>query len=61
MLAAPQFNNPRYWNRRAEEARAMAKQMSSDLSRKMMLKVADDYDGLAVRAAVRFINETKGS
>jgi hypothetical protein len=37
----------------------MAKQMSSDLSRKMMLKVADDYDGLG--AAIRSIGETKGS
>jgi len=27
--------------------------MSSELSKKMMLKVANDYDGLAVKAAVR--------
>ena len=43
----------------AGEARAMAKQMNSELSKKMMLKVADDYDGLADKAAVRY--ETKGS
>jgi hypothetical protein len=49
MLTAPQFNDPKYWHQRAEEARAMAKQMSSELSKKMMLKVADDYDGLASR------------
>ena len=61
MLAAPQSNNPKYWHQRAEEARAMAKQMSSELSKKMMLKVADDYDALAVKAAVRFIDETKRS
>ena len=60
-LTAPQFNDPKYWHQRAEEARAMAKQMSGELSKKMMLKVADDYDGLAVRAAVRFINERKRS
>ena len=60
-LAAPQFNNPKYWHQRAEEARAMAKQMSGELSKKMMLRVADDYDGLAVKAAVRVIDETKGS
>ena len=58
-LAAPQFNNPKYWHQRAEEARAMAKRMNSELSKKMMLKVADDYDGLADKAAVRY--ETKGS
>jgi hypothetical protein len=61
MLAAPQSNNPKYWHQRAGEARAMAKQMSGELSKKMMLKVADDYDGLAVKAAVRFINERKRS
>ena len=60
-LAAPQFNNPKYWHQRAEEARAMAKQMSSELSKKMMLRVADNYDQLAVKAAVRSIDETKGS
>ena len=60
-FAAPQFNNPKYWHQRAGEARAMAKQMSSELSKKMMLKVADDYDGFAVKAAARSIDETKGS
>ena len=54
-------NDPQYWHQRAEEARAMAKQMSSELSKKMMLKVADDYDGLAVKAAIRSMDETKGS
>ena len=61
MLAPPQFNDPKYWHQRAEEARAMAKQMSSELSKKMMLKVADDYDGLAVKAAIRSMDVTKGS
>jgi hypothetical protein len=60
-LTAPQFNDPKYWHQRAEEARAMAKQMSSELSKTMMLKVADDYDGLAVKAAIRSMDETKGS
>jgi hypothetical protein len=60
-LAAPQFNKPKYWHQRAAEARVMAKQMSSELSKKMMLRVADDYDGRAVKAAVRSIDETKGS
>ena len=61
MLAAPQFNNPRYWHRRAEEARVLAEQMSGERNKERMLKVADDYDELAVRAAIRSIGETKGS
>ena len=61
MLAAPQFNNPRYWHRRAEEARVLAEQMSGERNKERMLKVADDYDEQAVRAAIRSIGETKGS
>ena len=61
MLAAPQFNNPRYWHRRAEEARVLAEQTSGERNKERMLKVADDYDELAVRAAIRSIGETKGN
>jgi len=35
--------------------------MSTEQTKKMMLKIADDYDDLAVRAAIRSIDETKGS
>ena len=61
MLAAPQFNNPRYWHRRAEEARVLAEQTSGERNKERMLKVADDYDELAVRAAIRSIGEAKRS
>jgi len=59
MLAAPQFDNPGYWHRRAERARASAQQMSSEQSKKMMLKIADACEFLAVKAAIR--SETRGS
>ena len=61
MLIAPQISDPQYWHRRAEEARAHAKQMSNEQHKKMMLKIAADYDDLAVRAAIRSGDETKGS
>jgi hypothetical protein len=52
MLAAPQFSEPGFWHRRAEETRAMAKQMSCEHSEKMMLKIADAYEFLAIKAAI---------
>jgi hypothetical protein len=61
MPDVPLFSDPEHWRRRAEEARALAEQMASEQHRKMMLKIADDYDDLAVRAATRSIDETKGS
>jgi hypothetical protein len=60
-----------HWRQRAEETRAQAKQMSSERSKKMMLKLADDYEDLAASALLhilqkldassRVIDETKGS
>jgi hypothetical protein len=55
------LNDPEHWRRRAEESRALAEQMSDETSKKMMLKIADDYEKLAARAAARLIGETKGS
>ena len=54
-----QFYDHRYWHWRAEEARALAKQMSNVRIKKTMLKIADKYDQLAVKAAIR--SETKGN
>jgi hypothetical protein len=59
MLASPQFIEPEYWRRQAEKTRAMAKQLSSEESKKMMFKLADAYDFLAVRAAI--LSQTEGS
>ena len=61
MPIAPDVNDPEYWDQRAEEARVLAEQMSNELHKEMMLKVADNYEQLAVKAAVRSIDETKGS
>jgi hypothetical protein len=59
VLDAPHFNDPDHWHRRAEESRALAEQMSDQAAKKRMLKNADDYDELALRAALRII-EPKG-
>jgi hypothetical protein len=53
MPDAPHFNDPEHWRQRAEEARVLAEQMNDETSKQMMLRIADDYDKLAVRAAMR--------
>jgi hypothetical protein len=53
MPGVPHFNDPEHWHQRAEESRVLAEQMSDEISKQMMLRIADDYDKLAVRAAMR--------
>jgi len=42
---------PSHWARRADEARAVAKNLSSSSAREMMLRVAQNYDLLANRGS----------
>ena len=49
------------WRQRAEESRAIAKQMNDETAKEIMLRTAGIYDGLAVRAAILSRDETKGS
>jgi len=59
MPIPPHFNDPQHWRQRAEEARVLAEQMSDEWSKQAMLRIAADYDKLAVRAAMR-ADEMKG-
>jgi hypothetical protein len=59
MPIAPHFNGSERRHQRAEEVRVLAEQMNTERTRRMKLKIADDYDELAVQAAKR--SETKGS
>jgi hypothetical protein len=43
------WNNPRYWHRRAEEARTVGEGMSNIEARTDMLRVAADYEVMAQR------------
>jgi hypothetical protein len=47
------INDPKHWRDRATEARALAEQMDDPEGKRMMLKVADDYERLAQRAKER--------
>ena len=59
-IKKPHFNDPKRWRRRAEEARVLAEKMNDETSKKILLRIADDYIELAVRAAIRAAEETKG-
>jgi hypothetical protein len=56
-LAAPHFNDPTHWQQRAEEARVLAEQMKDEVTKQLMLGIAQDYDTLAVRAAIRLADK----
>jgi hypothetical protein len=47
------LNDPAHWRDRAEEARTRADQMSDPLCKSAMLRIANDYELLAERAAER--------
>ena len=50
----PSFaDDPAHWRKRADEARAMAEQMTDRDAKQMMLGIAEDYEKLAKRAEQR--------
>jgi hypothetical protein len=49
------INDPKHWRERAEEARTVADEMADEKSKKMMLKIAADYEELARRAEKRLL------
>ena len=53
MSAEATVNDPAYWRQRAEEARAVADQLSDPLAQKAMLEIARSYEALADLAAAR--------
>jgi hypothetical protein len=55
------LNNPTHWHLRAQEARLLASQLEDSEARAATLKIAHEYDRLAVRAAKRMEEAERGS
>jgi hypothetical protein len=51
--------DPRHWRERAERTRDKAEQFSMRHSRERLLKIAEEYDRLAQRAAERQVAATE--
>jgi hypothetical protein len=45
------LNDPKHWRGRANEMRLIAQEMADPESKRMIRKIADDYESLAKRAS----------
>ena len=52
-MPATLINDAEHWRKRADEARSLADDMKDEISKQMMLQIADDYEHRAKRAAQR--------
>jgi len=43
------ISDPQYWRRRAEEARTVGAELIDPEAKRKMLKIAEDYERLAIR------------
>jgi hypothetical protein len=52
-MPASSINDPEHWRARAEEMRRLAEDLKDAATKEMMLRIARDYENLAVRAEER--------
>ena len=52
-MPATLIEDSEHWRKRADEARSLANDMKDEISKQMMLQVADDYEHRAKRAQQR--------
>lgn len=54
-MSSDSANNSKHWYDRANEMRALAEQANDEISKQVMLRIAQDYDKLAVTAQQRVL------
>ncbi len=54
------INDAKHWRDRAAEMRVLSEQINEPDAQRMMLKLANDYDGLADRAEDRVMRHSPG-
>jgi hypothetical protein len=59
-MSSDYFNNPKHWQTRAAEMRAIAGTMTEYGIKASMLRMATDYDKLAARAIARGAKAASG-
>ena len=52
-------NDPNHWRGRAAEMRTLAEGIEDIVVREMMLRIAEDYEQLAIRAEIRLMGKPK--
>jgi hypothetical protein len=61
MVDPSYVNDPTHWRQRAQEARAIADQITDLPAKAAMLRIAEDYERLAKRAEKRAIGQPPNS
>ncbi|HEY7219540.1 MAG TPA: hypothetical protein VH985_14240 [Candidatus Binatia bacterium] len=56
-MPAREINDPKHWYDRAAEMRVLSESMNDNETKLTMLRLAEDYDKLGDRAAVRAASE----
>jgi hypothetical protein len=57
-VAKVSINDPKHWRERAEGARTVADELIDSEARRMMLRIAEDYEELARRDEERLQGST---